>query len=123
MAALRLRDPVTAVPGQTAPVVWVLHDGKPGMASQALGLAEATGFPFIEKQLSVRAPWAWLPPQLLLVPFGAVITDAGPLRPPWPDLVIGSARLTPMPALALRRASAGRPFAATSRCSRVGRTS
>src|SRR5205814_4316313 len=82
MAALRLRDPVTAVPGETAPVVWVLHDGKPGMASQALRTAEATGFPFIERQLSVRAPWAWLPPQLWLAPSGAVITEAGPLRPP-----------------------------------------
>src|SRR5437588_827433 len=71
MAALRLRDPVTAVPGETAPVVWVLHDGKPGMASQALGLAEATGFPFIEKQLSVRAPWAWLPPLLGVLIGGA----------------------------------------------------
>src|SRR5437764_197916 len=40
MAALRLRDPVTAVPGQTAPVVWVLHDGKPGLVTAAR-LAEA----------------------------------------------------------------------------------
>src|SRR6267154_486595 len=121
MAALRLRDPVTAAPGETAPVVWVLHDGKPGMASQALGLAEATGFPFIEKQLSVRARWAWLPPQLWLAPFGAVITEAGPLRPPWPDLVIGCGRLSAMPALAIRRASAGRTFAAQVQDPRVGR--
>src|SRR2546423_13277320 len=112
MAALRLRDPVTAVPGETAPVVWVLHDGKPGMASQALGLAEATGFPFIEKQLSVRAPWAWLPPQFWLEALRAVSTEAGPLQPPWPDLVIGCGRLSAMPALAIRRASGGRPFSA-----------
>src|SRR5438552_6552857 len=121
MAALRLRDPVTAVPGETAPVVWVLHDGKPGMKSQALDLAEATGFPFIKKQLSVRAPWAWLPPQQWLAPFGAVITEAGPLRPPWPDLVIGCGRLSAMPALAIRRASAGRTFAAQVQDPRVGR--
>src|SRR5216683_635952 len=38
----------------SSPSVWVLHDGKPGMASQALGLAEATGFPFSEKPLSIR---------------------------------------------------------------------
>src|SRR6266516_4597894 len=37
-----------------SPTVWVLHDGKPGMASQALGLAEATGFPFSERKLSIR---------------------------------------------------------------------
>src|SRR5437763_7994697 len=91
------------------------------MASQALGLAEATGFPFIEKQLSVRPPWAWLPPQLWLAPFGAVITEAGPLRPPWPDLVIGCGRLSAMPALAIRRASGGHTFAAQIQDPRVGR--
>src|ERR1051326_3797454 len=68
MVALRLRVPVTAVRGETAPVVWVLHDGKPGMASQALGLAEATGFAFAERRLAVRPPWTWLPPQLWLLP-------------------------------------------------------
>src|SRR5437762_4294647 len=111
---------VSAVPDMLEPVVWVLHDGKPGMASQALGLAEATGFPFIEKQLSVRPPWAWLPPQLWLAPFGAVSTEAGPLQPPWPDLVIGCGRLSAMPALAIRRASAGRTFAAQVQDPRVG---
>src|SRR5436305_7762904 len=121
MAALRLRDPITAVPGEAAPAVWVLHAGKPGMASQALGLAEATGFPFFEKQLSIRASWGWLPPQLWLAPFGAVITEAGPLQPPWPDLVIGCGRLSAMPALAIRRASAGRTFAAQVQDPRVGR--
>ena len=121
MVALRLRDPVTAFPGETAPVVWVLHDGKPGMASQALGLAEATGLPFIEKQLAVNPPWAWLPPQLWLAPLRAVSTANGPLRPPWPDLVIGCGRLSAMPALAIRRASAGRTFAAQIQDPRVGR--
>ena len=77
MVALRLRVPVTAVPDETAPVVWVLHDGKPGMASQALGLAEATGFPFAERRLAIHRPWTWLPPQLWLAPLRAVSTDAG----------------------------------------------
>src|SRR3981189_3299089 len=89
-------DEARPVRDMPAPVVWVLHDGKPGMASQALGLAEATGFPFIERQLSARAPWAGLPPQLWLAPFGAVSTEAGPLQPPWPDLVIGCGRLSAM---------------------------
>ena len=37
-------------------------------------------------------------------PLRAVSTDSGPLRPPWPDLVIGCGRLSAMPALAIRRA-------------------
>jgi hypothetical protein len=95
------------VPGKSGeePRVWVLHDGKPGMRSQALGLAEAAGFPFREISLSVRWPWAWLPPQLWLAPLAAVTAGGRPLAPPWPDLVIGCGRNTVRPALAIRRAS------------------
>jgi mitochondrial fission protein ELM1 len=103
--------------GEPGPRVWVLHDGKPGMASQALGLAEATGFAFLEKPLAVPAPWAWLPPYLWLAPLHAVR-----LAPPWPDLVIGCGRNTAAPALAIRRASGGRAVAAQVQDPRIGRT-
>jgi uncharacterized protein len=103
------------------PSVWVLHDGKPGMASQALGLAEATGFAFSEKPLSIRRPWAWLPPQLWLVPLGAMTQSGSVLAPPWPDLVIGCGRNTARPALAIRRASGGRTMAAQIQDPRIGR--
>jgi hypothetical protein len=98
-----------------------LHDGKPGMASQALGLAEATGFPFVERQLSVRQPWAWLPPQLWFAPLYAASESGARLAPPWPDLVIGCGRHSAMPSLAIRRASGGRTFAAQIQDPRVGR--
>ncbi|HEX3952588.1 MAG TPA: mitochondrial fission ELM1 family protein [Stellaceae bacterium] len=108
-----------------APVVWVLHDGKPGMASQALGLAEATGLPFIEKRLEVGRPWRWLPPQLWLAPLAAVTaavtSEQTALAPPWPDLVIGCGRNTVPPARAIRRASGGRTIAAQVQDPRVGR--
>jgi len=120
MVALQIADPVPAVPSEDAPLVWVLHDGKPGMASQALGLAEATGFPFVEKRLSVRRPWGWLPPQLWLAPLRAVSEAGAALAPPWPDLVIGCGRHTAMPALAIRRASGGHTFAAQIQDPRVG---
>ena len=99
-------------PGASSPVAWVLHDGKAGMASQALGLAEATGFPFIEKRLAIRFPWAGLPPQLWFLPLRAVGASGASLQPPWPDLVIGCGRNTAMPALAIRRAGAGHTVAA-----------
>ena len=86
-----------------SPLAWVLHDGKPGMASQALGLAEAVGFSFVEKRLAIRFPWTCLPPKLWFFPFAA--TYRKDLSPPWPDLVIGCGRNTAMPALAIRRAS------------------
>src|SRR5437660_4102019 len=121
MVALHIGDPVMAVPSRNAPLVWVLHDGKPGMASQALGLAEATGFPFVERQLSVRRPWAWLPPQLWLAPLRTASEGGIRLAPPWPDLVIGCGRHSAMPALAIRRASGGHTFAAQIQDPRVGR--
>jgi len=90
-----------------SPVTWVLHDGKAGMASQALGLAEATGFSFVEKRLDIRFPWAFLPPRLWVRPLASVRGAVGCLSPPWPDLVIACGRNAAMPALAIRRANGG----------------
>ena len=103
------------------PVTWVLHDGKAGMASQALGLAEATGFPFIEKRLEIRHPWKCLPPRLWFLPLAAARASGTPLSPPWPDLLIGCGRNTAMLALAVRRANNGRTVAAQIQDPGVGR--
>jgi hypothetical protein len=110
-----------AAAAEQAPVGWVLHDGKAGMASQALGLAEAAGFPLVEKPLAIRLPWAWVPPQLWLLPLRAPGPRGAALRPPWPDLVVGCGRNAAMPALAVRRASGGRTVAAQVQDPGVGR--
>lgn len=112
MAARSLKAESALAAAVAEPVVWVLHDGKAGMRSQALGLAEATGFALIEKPLAVRPPWIWLPPQFWAAPLLAVSDNGLPLAPPWPDLVIGCGRNTAMPALAIKRASGGRTIAA-----------
>jgi len=104
-----------------SPIAWVLHDGKAGMASQALGLAEATGFPFIEKRLGIRFPWVCLPPQLWFLPLRAAGDSGASLRPPWPDLVIACGRNTAMPALAIRRAGGGHIVAAQIQNPGIGR--
>lgn len=123
MVALPLRDAETAMPGPAArpALAWVLHDGKAGMRSQALGLAEAAGFPFVEKVLAIRRPWAWLPPRLWLAPLAAVRAGGAALAPPWPDLVIACGRNAAMPALAIRRAAAGACLAVQIQDPRVGR--
>src|SRR6185437_10433680 len=95
--------------------LWVLHDGKAGMASQSLGLSEATGLPYVEKILDIGAPWAWLPPQLWLAPLAAAR-----LSPPWPDAVIGCGRNAAAPALAIRRATGGKCVAVQIQDPRVG---
>ncbi len=104
---------MTAAADEVAgPVAWVLHDGKAGMRSQALGLAEATGFRLVEKPLAIRPPWSILPPQLWLLPRHAVSRRAAQLSPPWPDLVIGCGRNTVLPSLTVRRLSGGRSIIA-----------
>ena len=94
----------------TPPIVWALHDGKPGMASQALGLAEALNLPVVEKRLAVRAPWRHLPPQLWLRPFAALGGEGDRLEPPWPDIIIGCGRNSVALARAVKRASGGAAF-------------
>ena len=82
------------------------------MASQVLGLAEATGFHLIEKRLAIRLPWAVLPPRLWLMPLHAAGHRGEQLMPPWPDLVVACGRNAAMPALAIKQASGGNTLAA-----------
>ena len=120
-----------ARPVGAAPIVWVLHDGKAGMASQALGVAEAAGLPFVEKALAVRRPWAWAAPSLWVAPLLGVtqsgatqsgVTQSGlRLTPPWPDAVIGCGRNAVRPALAIKHASGGRTITAHVQDPRSGR--
>ena len=79
------------------PFGWVLHDGKAGMSSQAVGLAEAAGFAFLEKRLEIRFPWTCLPPLLWPAPLDAPGGAGARLEPPWPDFVIACGRNAAMP--------------------------
>jgi mitochondrial fission protein ELM1 len=99
-------------PAATAPrpACWVVTDGKIGMESQCVGLAEAMGFAPEIKRLVTRAPWRWLTPALWPAGLGAIHPAGDQLSPPWPDLVIATGRQSVVPALAVKRASAGRTF-------------
>ncbi len=103
------------------PFGWVLHDGKAGMSSQAVGLAEAAGFAFVEKRLEIRFPWTCLPPLLWPAPLDAPGGNGARLEPPWPDFVIACGRNTAMPALAIRRASGGHTVTAQIQDPGIGR--
>jgi hypothetical protein len=79
---------------ESLPGIWVLTDGRPGHDHQALGVAEALGWPFAERRLAY-GPLARLP-NLLLGPStrGLSATVRSALAAPWPDLVIGAGRRT-----------------------------
>jgi mitochondrial fission protein ELM1 len=96
------------------------------MASQALGVAEATGFAYAEMPLAVRRPWTWAAPSLWIAPLHGVrqadsAQSGRRLSPTWPDAVIGCGRNTVRPALAIKRASGGRTIAAHIQDPRFGR--
>jgi mitochondrial fission protein ELM1 len=89
---------------------WILTDGKAGMETQCLGLAEALGLQPDIKRISVGKPWRWLPPQAVSRPLARLTEKGDRLAPPWPDLLIASGRKSVAPAIAIRKAAAGRCF-------------
>lgn len=95
----------------TAPVAWVITDGKAGMESQCVGLAEALGIEPMVKRTRLRSPWRQLSPSILRnAPARALSIRGDGLGPPWPDLLIASGRQSVLPSLLVGRESAGRTF-------------
>ena len=84
---------------------WVVTDGKAGMESQCLGLAETLGLTPVIKRVSLRTPWRQLTPRLRLFQRHAFAKDSDPLLPPWPDLLIATGRQSVAASLHVREAS------------------
>ena len=93
---------------------WVLTLGIAGMDSQSMGLArelaDRAGLRLVEKRIRPASPWRHLPPELWFAPLRCLAAGSDPLQPPWPDVVIGTGRLTVAPGAAIRKASGGRSF-------------
>lgn len=86
-----------------SPRVWVLTDARPGNDNQALGVAEALGWPFTALELRY-GPLARLPNLLLgRSTLGLTAAARAALTLPWPDLVIAAGRRAAPPARWLKR--------------------
>jgi mitochondrial fission protein ELM1 len=94
--------------------VWAVSDGRAGIESQALGLAEAIGrrapIKLTTKRVSLRTPWSWLPPGFVPAPRQALSIGSDPIEAPWPDIFIGCGRASVPFALGLRDWSKHRSF-------------
>ncbi len=90
---------------RTAPTCWVVTDGKAGMQSQCVGLAEALGFEPVIKHVALRAPWRQLSPYFRLGHAHAFADGSDPLAPPWPDLLIATGRHSIAASLYIREQS------------------
>ncbi|MEZ5668040.1 MAG: mitochondrial fission ELM1 family protein [Alphaproteobacteria bacterium] len=82
---------------------WIVSDGKVGMETQCLGLAEALGLAPEVKRIVVGKPWRWLQPTLTLNALGSLRAKGDRLQPPWPDLIIATGRHSVAPVLAVKR--------------------
>lgn len=69
---------------------WIVTDGKAGMESQCLGLAEAVGLDPRIIRVELRSPWRELAPHLRFELGRAFVGK--PLLAPWPDLLIATGR-------------------------------
>ena len=86
--------------------VLVLGSGKAGHEINAVGVAEALGASYELKRVEPRKPFLWMSP------FGPVDPrDAALLRPPLPDIVLASGRVTVPYLRAFKRAGGARVFA------------
>lgn len=90
------------------PSCWVVTDGKAGMISQCVGLAEALGFNPDIKRVRLRTPWRDLTPYFRFGGRLQFTSDSDPLRPPWPDLLIASGRHSVAASILVRRLSRGK---------------
>ncbi|MDD9993273.1 MAG: mitochondrial fission ELM1 family protein [Rhodospirillales bacterium] len=89
--------------------VWALTTGEAGNVSQAEGLAEALGWPFVSIVVRLRRPWSWLPAHRQ--PLGLLRYGLEQRLPEtWPDLLIGCGRRSASVSAAVRRAAGGRTF-------------
>jgi mitochondrial fission protein ELM1 len=94
-----------------AMLCWVITDGKAGMESQCVGLAETLDLVPVVKRTRLRSPWRQLSPTILRdAPMRALSVRGDGLAPPWPDILIATGRQSVLPSLLVDRESGHRTF-------------
>jgi mitochondrial fission protein ELM1 len=86
---------------------WVVTDGKAGMESQCIGLAEALGLTPLVKRVRLRSPWRQLTPYFRIGGRAQFTADSDSLAAPWPDLLIATGRHSVAASLLVRKLSGG----------------
>lgn len=94
--------------------IWAVSDGRAGIESQVMGLAEAvarlTPAEVVSKRLKFKGLYGKLPAPLQLSPRQFLAKDSAQLAPPWPDLWIGAGRLATTFALSMRKWTEGKTY-------------
>jgi mitochondrial fission protein ELM1 len=80
------------------------------MENQCVGLAEAMGLQPVVKRIRLRKLWRELSPYLTTGKRMAVSRKGDALTPPWPDMLIGTGRMSVLPSLHIKKMSKGHTF-------------
>lgn len=102
------------------PTCWIISDGKAGVETQCLAVAEELGLSPVLKRVSPRRPWRWLAPRGPVDPAVQFGLTGSAFAPPWPDIAIAGGRNTVPYIRALRRAAGRRTFTAFLQDPRTG---
>jgi len=86
---------------------WVVTDGKAGMESQCVGLAEALGLTPLIKRVRLRSPWRQLTPYFRFGGRVQFTPESDSLEAPWPDLLIATGRHSVAASILVRKLSGG----------------
>ncbi|MEL7542166.1 MAG: mitochondrial fission ELM1 family protein [Pseudomonadota bacterium] len=84
---------------------WVVSDGKAGVETQCLAIAEELDLRVSVKRVAPRRPWRWLAPYGSPDPRVAIGHANSEFAPPWPDVIVSGGRMTVPVVRALRRAA------------------
>ncbi len=103
--------------------IWAVSDGRAGMESQALGLAEAVArlrpAEVFVKRVAYRPRIGRLPSLLNLFPRRSLAPVSDRIEPPWPEVWIAAGRATLPLSVRVRRWSGGRTFVVQTQAPRL----
>lgn len=92
---------------ESAPVCWVLTDGRAGNRAQALAFAEAMArlepLAISEKRVRLAPPWRTALRRLSGDPFARLAPGSDPVETPYPDIVVGCGRAAAPIAIAVKK--------------------
>ncbi len=91
-----------------SPATWVLVDDRPGHTTQAVGLAQALGWPYQTKAVDFWALNRVSNHLLRASSWSMRPSSRAQLKPPWPDLVISMGRRTAPVARWIQKRSGGK---------------
>lgn len=89
---------------------WIITDGRAGMKTHCIGIAQKLGLDYTMKTIDPQGIWRLMAPWGPVSPRESIGGEKGIFSPPWPDFAIASGRRAIPYIRAVRRKSKGKTF-------------